>query len=161
MSKKKDFLIYSGISAGIGALTAFGLSFTNLSPLVVGGIIGAATPALFTALCGGCLVFKFFDEGKIKDNNYKSISFFLGCIVAASAAVGAGLVAAASAYGITAGTVLAGAVIGVLSSAIGLFAACAIFTAVEKVTKYIISPVIEQIKGCFSSQERNDNSSSC
>lgn len=152
MSKKKDFLIYSGISASVGALTAFGLSFTNLSPLVVGGIIGTAFPALFMICYMGKLLYDICKEGEIEDD-YKSELFFLGCVITVSAAVGAGIVAAASAYGITTGTVLAGAVIGMLSSIIGIFSALAIFTAVEEVSEDIESPVIEKVKERSSSQK--------
>lgn len=138
------------VGAATGALTAFGLSFINLSPLVMGGIIGAALPALITVYYMCHLASELFREGEINDDGYKGKLFRCSCLTAASAAVGMGIVAAASAYGVTTGTVLAGAAIGALSPIIG-------FLATEKVNEYIISPVVEKVKGCFSSPEREED----
>ncbi|KLT22505.1 hypothetical protein wVul_0870 [Wolbachia endosymbiont of Armadillidium vulgare str. wVulC] len=71
MKKKKKnsvilYLAISGIGATIGALTGFGLSFTALSPLVMGGIVGSITPALFTALCAGILLYEFRKKALLK-----------------------------------------------------------------------------------------------
>lgn len=165
ISKKEGFFIYLFQSVSVGALTAFGLSFTNLSPLVMGGIIGTVLPALVTAYYIWYLASELFRKGEIEDDDYKGLLLFFSCITAASAAIGVGLVAAASAYSITTGTVSSGVAIGVLSPVIGLFVALAIlaatFKVTEKVNEYIVSPVIEKVKGCFSSQERNDNSNAC
>lgn len=161
ISKKTGFLIYLFQSASIGALTAFGLSFTNLSPLVMGGIIGTVLPALVMGCYVGHLASELFRKGEIEDDDYKGLLLFFSCITAASAAIGVVLVAAASAYGITTGTVSSGVAIGVLSPVIGLFVALAILKTAFKVNEYMVSPVIEKVKGCFSSQERNDNSNSC
>ncbi|WCR53655.1 MAG: hypothetical protein PG981_000677 [Wolbachia endosymbiont of Ctenocephalides orientis wCori] len=130
----------------------------------MGGIIGTVLPALVTACYIWYLASELFRKGEIGDDGYKGLLLFFSCVTAASAAIGVGLVTAASAYGITTGTVSAGAAIGMLSPVIGLFVALAIlaatFKVTEKVNEYIVSPVVEKIKGCFSSQERNDNGSS-
>lgn len=124
-------------SVCIGALTSFGLSFTNLSPLVIGGIVGAASPALLMTLITVGAVYSLYKEGKFRCSREL---FFLGCAVAASAAVSVGLATAADAYGITTGTVLAGTAIGALSPVIGLFGILAVFIVADKINEHIISP---------------------
>lgn len=42
-----------GVGAVIGALAGLGLSFTALSPLVIGGVVGAVFPALLTFVAIG------------------------------------------------------------------------------------------------------------
>lgn len=44
----KVMLFALGIATSIGALTGLGLSFTALSPLVMGGIVASVVAALFT-----------------------------------------------------------------------------------------------------------------
>ncbi|WP_264376028.1 hypothetical protein [Wolbachia endosymbiont (group B) of Sphaerophoria taeniata] len=81
----KIMLFILGTDIPIGALTGLGLSFTALSPLVMGGII-AAIPAALLA-CKSIYNKKFSKE-----------SFFIGaCLCAASFATGVGLAAAATA----------------------------------------------------------------
>ena len=150
MSQKKDFLVYSVVSASIGALIAFGLSFTNVSPLVMGGIIGATLPALAMFWAIGYLACVLFSEGKLRN---KDALFFFGSVTIASAAVGVGLAVVTSACGVKTGTVLTGAAIGALSPVIGFFAFWAMFTAAERVNEYMVSPVVEKVKECLSLQE--------
>lgn len=49
----KENLILLGVAPVIVALTGLGLSFTALSPLIIGGIIAAVPPLLLTA-CNIC-----------------------------------------------------------------------------------------------------------
>ncbi len=109
------YLAISGIGATIGALTGFGLSFTALSPLVMGGIVGSITPALFTALCAGILLYGFCKKGSIEKND-KDVCVGSGITTPAGAVIGVGLAAATMAIfpGATLGmgsAALAGAVI--------------------------------------------------
>ena len=84
-NKTKAMLFALGIATSIGALTGLGLSFTALSPLVMGGIIAAVSAAL--------LACKF-----IYNKKFSKESFFIGaCLCAASFATGVGLAAAATA----------------------------------------------------------------
>ena len=133
-------LMLCGAASVIGALTGLGLSFTALSPLVVGGIV-AAVPAILFAALG---IYGSVQKGEFS----KEALFFFACICVASVAIGVGLAAAATAIfpGAMLGmgsAALAGATIGVIAPIAGLFAA-------EKVNKYIISPIVE----CFSSKEK-------
>ncbi len=92
----KAMLFLSGIATPIGALTGLGLSFTTLSPLVMGGIVGSIVPALITALFAGKLLYKFCKKDHIqKDEKYEPI--YSGIFALASAAIGVGLAAAATA----------------------------------------------------------------
>ncbi|MFP3019826.1 hypothetical protein [Wolbachia endosymbiont (group A) of Pogonocherus hispidulus] len=55
-----------GVGAVIGALAGLGLSFTALSPLVIGGVIGAVFPALLTLMAIGARYYlrNNINEGK-------------------------------------------------------------------------------------------------
>uniref|UniRef100_A0A3B0JER0 Uncharacterized protein n=1 Tax=Wolbachia endosymbiont of Aleurodicus floccissimus TaxID=2152762 RepID=A0A3B0JER0_9RICK len=143
----KGMLFALGIATSIGALTGLGLSFTTLSPLVMGGIV-AAIPAALVA----CII--------IYNNNFSKKSFFIGaCLCAASFATGVGLAAAATAVfpGAILGmgsAALAGAVIAPIASIAGIFITCGILEPIaEKVNEYIISPVVER----FSSKGEESN----
>ncbi|WP_264339002.1 hypothetical protein [Wolbachia endosymbiont (group A) of Cheilosia soror] len=137
-------LILLGAVSVIGALTGLGLSFTALSPLVIGGIIAAIPVILLTA---------YFICDSVKEGKFsKEALFFFACICVA---IGVGLAAAATAIfpGAMLGmgsAALAGATIGVIAPIAGLFATMAIIFAAEKVNEYIISPIVE----CFSSKEK-------
>lgn len=150
----KAMLFLSGIATPIGALTGLGLSFTTLSPLVMGGIVGSIVPALITALFAGKLLYKFCKKDHIqKDEKYEPI--YSGIFALASAAIGVGLAAAATAVfpGAMLGmgsAALAGAVIAPIAAIAGcLVTVCVIEPIAEKVNDYIISPIVER----FSSKE--------
>ncbi|MBA8757533.1 hypothetical protein HCR18_00005 [Wolbachia pipientis] len=143
----KVFLILCGAASVIGALTGLGLSFTALSPLVIGRII-PAIPAILLAACGIC-------DSVQKVEFSKKDLFEMAGLCVASAAIGVGLAAAATAIFPSAmlgmgSAALAGATIGVIALIAGLFATMAIIFAAEKVNEYIISPIAE----CFSSKEK-------
>ncbi|WP_353270274.1 hypothetical protein [Wolbachia endosymbiont (group A) of Myopa testacea] len=137
----KVFLILYGAVSVTGALTGLGLSFTALSPLVIGGIVAAVPVILFAAyyICKG--------EFSKKD------LFEMAVLCVASAAIGVGLAAAATAIfpGAMLGmgsAALVGATIGVIAPIAVTFATIATSFADEKVNEYIISPIVE----CFSSK---------
>ncbi|WP_241654148.1 hypothetical protein [Wolbachia endosymbiont of Laodelphax striatellus] len=92
----KDMLISLGTVATIGALTGLGLSFTALSPLVMGGIVGSIAPALITALLAGRILYQFYKKDSIEKDD-KDNFVFGSIITPASAAIGVGLAAAATA----------------------------------------------------------------
>ncbi|WP_374698298.1 hypothetical protein [Wolbachia endosymbiont (group B) of Limnophora tigrina] len=141
----KSFLIFCGVASVTGALIGLGLSFTALSPLVIGGIVAAIPITLLT-------VFFIFDNAR-KGKFSKKDLFESACICIASAAIGVGLAAAATAIfpGAMLGmgsAALAGATIGVIAPVAGFFAAMMIEFAAKKVNEHIISPIVE----CFSSK---------
>ncbi|MFP3025556.1 MAG: hypothetical protein ACEY3L_04670 [Wolbachia sp.] len=137
----KKFLILCGAASVIEALTGLGLSFTALSPLVIGGIV-AAVPVILLAAYSIC-----------KGEFSKKDLFIFACLCVTSAAIGVGLAAAATTIfpGAMLGlgsAALAGATIGVIAPIAGLFATIAISLAAEKVNEHIISPIVK----CFSSK---------
>lgn len=143
----KETLIFavgaSLIGAAIGALLGLGLSVTAFSPLAIGGIV-AAVPVILLAAYDMC-----------KEKFSKEDIFFFTCLCVASAAIGVGLAAAATAIfpGAMLGmgsAALAGATIGVIAPIAGMFATLATLFAAAKVNEYIISPIVE----CFSSKEK-------
>ncbi|MFT4327389.1 MAG: hypothetical protein AB3P07_01990 [Wolbachia pipientis] len=144
----EEMLFILGIGTSIiGALTGLALSFTTLSPLVMGGIIASVLPALYT-----CMM--------ICDEDFSKKSFFTGaCLCAASFPTGVGLAAAIMAIfpGAMLGMVsaaLAGAVIAPIALIAGIFVTRGIIEPIaEKVNEYIISPVVER----FSSKEEECN----
>lgn len=146
----KEMLFVLGIATSIGALTGLALSFTTLSPLVMGGIVASVLPALFT-----CMM--------IYNKNFSKKSFFTGaCLCAASFATGVGLAAATMAIfpGATLGmgsAALAGALIAPIAVIAGFFVTSGVIQPIaEKVSEYIISPIVEKVKSCFSSKEEGN-----
>ncbi|WP_341815528.1 MULTISPECIES: hypothetical protein [unclassified Wolbachia] len=138
----KRMLFRLGIATTIGALTGLGLSFTALSPLVMGGIV-AAIPAALLA----CRIIS--NRGLSKE-----VFFQTACFCAVGTAIGVGLAAAAMAIfpGAMLGmgsAALAGGLIAPISVIAGLIAIAYIIEPIaKKVNEYIISPVVE----CFSSK---------
>ncbi|MBS9530701.1 hypothetical protein INQ25_04855 [Wolbachia endosymbiont of Rhagoletis cerasi] len=142
-------LILLGVVSVIGAFTGLGLSFTALSPLVIGGIIAAIPVILLTA---------YFICDSVKEGKFsKEALFFFACICVASVAIGVGLAAAATAIfpGAMLGmgsAALAGAVIGAIAPITAFLAMENIIVPIaEKVNEHIISPIIE----CFSSKKQD------
>ncbi|MDG7057462.1 MAG: hypothetical protein LKM43_04960 [Wolbachia endosymbiont of Penenirmus auritus] len=141
----KEFSILSAAGAVIGTLIGLGLSFTALSPLVIGGVIAVVPAILFYAY-----------------SIYNSIEdlFAYAWLCAASAAIGVGLAAVATAIspGAMLGVgyaALTGAVIGAIAPIAGFLATKHIIAPIaEKASEYILSPMIEKVKGCFSSKEK-------
>ncbi|WP_143689825.1 hypothetical protein [Wolbachia endosymbiont of Nilaparvata lugens] len=149
----KAVLFLSGIATSIGALTGLALSFTTLSPLVMGGIV-AAVPVT--------LLFAYSIVDQIKEGSLSKQGLFLyACWYAASTAVGVGLAAAATAISSSimlgmGSSALAGAIIAPIAFFAGAFAIQHIIqTIAEKVSEYIISPIIEKVGKCFSSKEED------
>ncbi|MDE5061417.1 MULTISPECIES: hypothetical protein [Wolbachia] len=138
----KGVLVLCGIASVIGELTGLGLSFTALSPLVIGGIIAAIPVILLAAF----LICNSVKKGEFS----KKDLFGSACLCVTSAAIGVGLAAAATAIfpGAMLGlgsAALAGATIGVIAPIAGIFATVATLLAAEKVNEYIISPIVERI----------------
>ncbi|WP_353280837.1 hypothetical protein [Wolbachia endosymbiont (group B) of Cyclophora punctaria] len=131
----------------IGALTGLGLSFTALSPLVMGGIIAAIPVALLS-----CII--------IYNDNFSKEVFFIGaCLCAASFATGVSLAATAVFPGAMLGmgsAALAGAVIAPIALIAGLLVTRVIESIAEKVNDYIISRIVEKVGKCFSSKEEEN-----
>uniref|UniRef100_A0AAU7YQ83 Uncharacterized protein n=1 Tax=Wolbachia endosymbiont of Oeneis ivallda TaxID=3171168 RepID=A0AAU7YQ83_9RICK len=152
---KKDDVIFRltvlGVVASIGALTGLGLSFTALSPLVMGGIIAAVPALLDFAIC---------TDDKLSQFEFSyAHACTHACLFVASAAIGVGLAAATMAIfpGATLGmgsAALAGALIAVIA---GFFVTFGVIQPIaEKVSEYIISPIVEKVKSCFSSKEEGN-----
>ncbi len=134
-NKTKPMLFILGTDIPIGALTGLALSFTALSPLVMGGIIAAVPAAL--------LACRIISNGRLS----KEVFFRTACSCSVGTAIGVGLAAAATAVfpGAMLGmgsAALAGAVIAVIA---GVFVTvCVIEPIAEKVNDYIISPIVER-----------------
>jgi hypothetical protein len=148
----KEFSILSVAGAIIGALTGLGLSFTALSPLVIGGVI-AVVPAI--------LFYAYSIYNSIREETFSKEDLFTYIwLCAASAAIGVGLAAAATAIfpGAMLGVgsaALTGAAIGAIAPIAGALATAYIIEPIaKKVNEYILSPMIKKVKGCFSSQEQ-------
>lgn len=146
----KEFSILSVAGTVIGTLIGLGLSFTALSPLVIGRIIAVVPAILFYAYS----IYNSIREEKFS----KEDLFAYAWLCAASAAIGVGLAAAAIFPGAMLGVgsaALTGAVIGAIAPIAGLLATKHIIAPIaEKVNEYILSPMIEKVKGCFSSKEK-------
>ncbi|MEY2393627.1 hypothetical protein [Wolbachia endosymbiont of Tettigetta isshikii] len=140
----------------LGGLTGLGLSFTALSPLVIGGIVASVPAILFVASGLYCGV----REGKLRKEDLAACICIAGVLTLTFAAIGVGLAAAATAIFpcamLGAGSAaLTGAVIGAIAPIGGFFAAAYIIAPIaEKVNEYILSPMMEKVKGCFSSKEK-------
>ncbi|WP_423349062.1 hypothetical protein [Wolbachia sp. wLmal] len=123
-----------GAASVIGALTGLGLSFTALSTLVIGGIVAAVPSILFAA----CII-----RGSVQEGTFSKKDLFgMAVLCVASAAIGVGLAAAATAIfpGAMLGMqslALTGAVIGAIAPIAGCF-------VTDKVDNYIISPIVER-----------------
>lgn len=150
----KGFLMVCGVVGGaLGALTGWGLSFTTLSPLVIGGIVGSTVIALLTAYSVGDLLCRFYRKDPIEKKDVKNTFFFIIATLA-SVAIGVGFAATAIFPNGMLGTALTGATIGVIAPIAGLIAALAIVLATEKVNEHIISPIVNKVSECFSSKEQ-------
>ncbi|WP_265024878.1 hypothetical protein [Wolbachia endosymbiont (group B) of Protocalliphora azurea] len=144
----KEMLFRLGIATSIGALTGLALSFTTLSPLVMGGIVAAVPALLHFALCTG------------ERLSQSQFSYAHACTHArffvASAAIGVGLAAAATAISPSimlgmGSAALAGAIIAPIAVIAGFLVAFGIIEPIaKKVNEYIISPIVER----FSSKEQ-------
>ncbi|WP_264703422.1 hypothetical protein [Wolbachia endosymbiont (group A) of Volucella inflata] len=133
----EGFLVFCGIASVIGALIGLGLSFTALSPLVIGGIV-TAVPIILFSVCDICDSVK---KGKFS----KGDLFTMSVLCVATTAIGVGLAATATAIfpGAMLGAALAGPTKGVIAPIAGLLATAAIISAAKKVNEHIISPIIE------------------
>ena len=117
----------------IGAPTGLGLSFTALSPLVIGGIVAAVPVVLFAAFITYC---------KVQEKEFSKQDLFMMAVFAASAAaIGVGLAAAATA--IFPGAMLGMGSAALTGAAIGAIAPIAGLLVAVEVNNYIISPRIE------------------
>ncbi|WP_250295476.1 hypothetical protein [Wolbachia endosymbiont of Oedothorax gibbosus] len=143
----KGDLIFLGVASAIGALIGLGLSVTAFSPLAIGGIVAAVPAILFAA----CIICDNVQKGAFP----KKDLFNMAVLCVASATIGVGLAAAATAIfpGVMLGAgsaALTGATIG----AIGAIAPIAGLFVAEIVDSCIISPIVEHFsskgKGCES-----------
>jgi len=139
MSKKDKGDLALEAASATGALIGLSLSFTALSPLVIGGIIGFSSIATFFILAARSL-----DVGIPKGKK----NLILGCIVMISAPITATVIGVALGAAINPGIMLnvwtatlAGAVIGMIGVMSASFA-----------ERYIVGPVIEKIAECFSKE---------
>lgn len=152
----KEFLQLTGIATCFGALIGFGLSFTALSPLIIGGIIGCALP-MFMLL--DILREKLYRK---ENTEIKEVVVVFSIIAATGFGFGAGLGTAASALfpGIMlrmGSAALMGAIVLPISFFMTDFSAeYVILPLLEKINSNIIEPIVEKIKECFPSREEGD-----
>ncbi|WP_250296349.1 hypothetical protein [Wolbachia endosymbiont of Oedothorax gibbosus] len=148
MNKRvKDFIFLAGLGAVLGGLAGLGLSFTTLSPLVMGGIIGSMLPVLPAVVFIGTSAFISFLGDKDKDEDFDPIMFtmYFGTLTALGVGIGVGLAAAATA-------IFPGAMLGMLPAALTGAAIGAIAPIVAGLTMdYIIKPIAEKVKEYITS----------
>lgn len=132
---KEVIIFFSTVGGIIVALTGWGLSFTTLPLLVIGGIIcTVVTLSIIIALA----VSEFLSKNKGELSKKDII-----CICAASSAVGAIIAVAISAIPAVASKAsqvegaLIGAAVGIIAPIISLF-------LIDKVNEYVISPILER-----------------
>jgi len=155
----KDFIFTAGLGAVLGGLVGLGLSFTALSPLVIGGIIGSILPifpTVFSILPAVSSIQCFFgSENVIKKMSKANIMYF-GTLTAISVGVGVGL--AAAIVSIFPGAMLGMQSVALIGAAIGAITPIvatpamnhAIMPIAEEVDEHIVSPMIKKV---FSSEE--------
>lgn len=152
----KGIILMVGLSAVLGGLTDLGLSFTALSPLVIGGIVAAVSAILFVALA----IYHSVRKGEFRKENLAAGICIAGAFALTGAAIGVGLAAAATAIFLgtmlgAGSSVLTGAVIGAIAPIAGFFATGYIIAPIaEKVNEYILSPMIEKVKNAFPQKRR-------
>ncbi|WCR59099.1 MAG: hypothetical protein PG978_000513 [Wolbachia endosymbiont of Ctenocephalides felis wCfeF] len=157
----KNLVFSAGLGAVLGGLIGLGLSFTALSPLVIGGIIGSILPILpivFTIGLHRLYLIKGADrgEGEGEGEGTRAAVVYFGTLTAISVGIGVGL--AAAAVSIFPGAMLGmqsvaliGAAIGAITPVIATLAMdFAIVPVAKKVDKHIVSPLIKKV---FSSEE--------
>ncbi|MDR2978014.1 MAG: hypothetical protein LBU56_00985 [Rickettsiales bacterium] len=126
-----------GVSAAVGALAGLGLSFTTLSPLVIGGVIGATFPALLALAAIGLR--RYFHNEINEEKEKKGIvekrviaTLTLPFLSMAIASVAAGVSLAATANAILPGVfatwwaIAAGAGIGAIALPTGIVTGVAV-----------------------------------
>lgn len=126
----------------LGALTGLGLSFTALSPLVIGGIVAAVPLVLLAA---------FITYRKVQEKEFfKQDLFKMAVFVASAAAIGVGLATASTA--IFPGAMLEMGSAALTGATIGAIAPIAGLLVFLEVSNYIISPIIEHFSSnkCYS-----------
>ncbi|MDR3131792.1 MAG: hypothetical protein LBU02_01695 [Rickettsiales bacterium] len=155
----KDLIFTAGLGAVLGGLIGLGLSFTALSPLVIGGIIGSILPifpTVFTALpTAGNIQFFFGSKNVAKEVSKTNIMYF-GTLTAISIGIGVGL--AAAIVSIFPGAMLGMQSVALIGAAIGAITPIvaipamnhAIVPIAEKVDEHITSPLIKKV---FSSEK--------
>ncbi|MBD0391757.1 hypothetical protein IC220_04790 [Wolbachia endosymbiont of Pentalonia nigronervosa] len=128
-----------------GSIIGFGLSFTTLSPLVIGGIIGCSFWAglAVVAVVVGCVL--YIKDKKAPSNCGQVIMGASKLIITASVVgVALGAVAHSLFPGVMLSTwpaILVGAVIGVTGT-----------VSAALVKDYIIDPIVEKVTQCFSKE---------
>jgi len=148
-------------SATMGVLIGLGLGSIVLSPQVGGALVCEflLVPVIFA---GENLIY----NGKPKEvhkeilsrfgDGYCGVVLFLLSFSIASVAIGVGIGAVTNAIfpGVMLPKALAAAAIGAIAPTVSFFITHhAIMPIAEKVNNYIIQPIVEKVKGCFSSQE--------
>ncbi|APR98489.1 hypothetical protein [Wolbachia endosymbiont of Folsomia candida] len=97
-------IVTAGIGSVVGALVGLGLSFTALSPLIIGGIVASIFPAFIAALVIGarCCFRDDINKVKKRDNFVEKRAILaampiIGIIVLTDIAIGASIAATANA----------------------------------------------------------------
>jgi len=135
------------IGAAGGAITGFCLSFTFLSPLVIGGIVGCVLWAVFTAIAAGCLLYAFCRGNKEEQDSLKSEVTFFSITTITAAVIGAALgTAANSLFPGVMSSMWTAALVGTVIGAIDMISTLLI-------SEYIIEPTVEKVAKCFSGRK--------
>lgn len=149
----KDTLIFLGgilvVGAATGSLLGLWLSSRVLSPLIIGGVLGSITTALFFTFFMLSSLKKLYEGNGTKKDLKDAFEILVWTATSALIGVGLGFAANAMFPGVMlamGSPALVGAVIGAIAPIIGCFATfCVIIPVAEKVNEHIISPVIEWV----------------
>ncbi|WP_253299847.1 DUF3482 domain-containing protein [Wolbachia endosymbiont of Chironomus riparius] len=134
----KDFLKSYGLLIAMSAVSGFGLGFTALSPLVVGGIVGWVFPILVMIFYIGALYNETLKDLLCKKETTEDdikrhiIGFGIATVISAIAGIGLGAAANALFPGAILGAALVGAVIGACTQLVSLPAARLIIDTLDK-----------------------------
>ncbi|MDR0773609.1 MAG: hypothetical protein LBE46_04850 [Wolbachia pipientis] len=136
--------MWGSLGVTIGQFVGCILGFTSLSPFAVCSIAAVvSTTVLYCLMYLLCSFFKIFDKSA---SQKQSDFWFFSAEYIFDIVIGIGLGVAANAIpGVTLDIELAAALGGLIGVAAPILA--------EKVNHYIIEPIVEKVKGCFSSKE--------
>lgn len=163
----KDYLLYTGVAACLGALTGFGLSFTAFSPLVIAGVVGCIFPALIAVtmvVCAVGLMLYYFYKRKHSNNTefcpqlFELIGAAFGFtfLSAYTGTVAVGLAAAGQVLfpGVMLLEMWSSVLVGAILAPVSFFTAILVAEGIcAKINSNVIEPTVEKIKEYFSSRQ--------
>lgn len=149
---RDDLELFGTGGTVLGAIVGLGLSFTSLSPLAIGGIVGCAFSMMLVVIFAGRLLCALYIGKESNRDSHKTILYSAVTITAAAVGGAIGTVANLLFPGVMSKTlfpdvmsicavVLVGSVIGAIGTISALL-----------VGEYIINPTVEKVTQCFSKE---------